>query len=132
MDEDRGKVVRHEVELFSEYDVTDRSYVVNEIGRPIGQVFRDIEKQIPRDILMEFDSYGVHCYPMKPTDPFPTYHWLAIYYVTGGSEGYWVHIDLINGDNERTLIWLAKTLHEGEGPAWCEKLVHELCRIMKP
>jgi hypothetical protein len=29
--------------------------------------------------------------------------------VTGGSEGHYVHVDLIDGDGKRTMVLLAKT-----------------------
>lgn len=36
-------------------------------------------------------------------------HWIACYAVTGGSEGHYIHIDLIDRDGNRTLTFLGKT-----------------------
>ena len=131
-EEKYGKVVDKDESLFSKWDVTDKHFCVNQVNKTIGDVCTAVERRLSEGLLNEFDSYGNFCYPLKPTDPWPKMHWLAIYYVTGGSEGFWVHVDVIGGEGDRKLVWLAKTLHEGDGREWCEKLVHELCTIMKP
>jgi hypothetical protein len=41
-------------------------------------------------------------------------HWIAPYVVRGGSEGYYLHVDLIYADGNRTMPFLLKTLDEGQ------------------
>ena len=46
----------------------------------------------------------------KPYDePFPDYRWIACYYVTGGSEAHYVHVDVIGDKGERKMVYLIKT-----------------------
>ena len=42
------------------------------------------------------------------TEAFPRWRWLACYAVTGDSEGWYVHVDVISGDS-RKLLFLCKT-----------------------
>jgi hypothetical protein len=48
----------------------------------------------------------------SPDQPFcmllESYRWIACYVVTGGSEGHYVHVDLIGGYDHD---WSGKTLH---------------------
>jgi cytolysin (calcineurin-like family phosphatase) len=39
-----------------------------------------------------------------------SYNWLAVYVVTGGSEGLYLHVDTISGDNKRRCLIYGKTL----------------------
>jgi hypothetical protein len=52
------------------------------------------------------DEYGVWCGGDIVT--WPEGRWIACYAVRGGSEGWYVHIDVITQDRERLPIGLAK------------------------
>jgi hypothetical protein len=126
-----GKIKEHVVCLLSEYDLTERGFCVNFVMRSRKDIFKDIEARIPPEIKAEFDYMSLAIYDNEPVQ-FPETHRLAIHYVTGGSEGYYVHVASINRDDKYELIWLAKTLHEKDGPMWCRKLIEVLEDILKP
>jgi hypothetical protein len=115
-------IVKTVKDIFTTYDVNADGYVRNERGNKL----TDIHKYI----IEELKKIDAVCYPgegtanlndcldyfcnedntKKGTWPLK-YTWIACYYVTGGSEGYYFHIDMING-NERELLFLGKTLIE--------------------
>jgi len=51
------------------------------------------------------------------------YHWCAVYAVTGGSEGHYIHVDLIRNDESRELVILAKTF---DGMTTAYEIAHDL------
>jgi hypothetical protein len=58
--------------------------------------------------------------------------WLKVYYVQGGSEGYYVHVETAPMNEVNRLYFLAKTLREGEaGVSWAERMVCALSRIFR-
>ncbi len=76
-------------------------YLNNGLGDLVDEYFSDVtqhEDGAPR---------------MWPTE----YTWLACYPVTGGSEGHYVHVDVIYRDNSRRLLFLVKTF-KGIEHAW--------------
>ena len=48
----------------------------------------------------------------------PEYRWVSCYVVRGGSEGYYLHVDVINAEDQRTLLFLGKTLSGSSQMAW--------------
>ena len=61
------------------------------------------------DLVDEYFSIAAdsenHC-----ADPWPQgYRWIAVFPVTGGSEGHYVHVERIQHDGSRDLVFLAKT-----------------------
>ena len=57
-----------------------------------------------------------------------TAHWTAVYYVTGGSEGHYVHVDAIDG-NQRTMYLLLKTFEGEDHAAWIVGVVSKLLYV---
>jgi len=112
-------------DIFTTYDVVD-GYIKNERGNSLDEIRQHVIselKKLPLPVeykdygttfndLLDYFSLGTWQYKDKnktwPTD----YRWIACYYVTGGSEGYYFHIDVLTDDNKRELIFLGKTLIE--------------------
>ena len=141
--EEYGTIVSHETDLLSEYDVTNKNFCINITPRKIKDIFKEVENQLPKELMNEFDYY-VSSFPFIHTTNiaeahfdenglFPEFHWIAIYYVLGGSEGYYVHVATINDEEHHEMVWVAKTLYEGtKGKEVCRKLVAALEDIIKP
>lgn len=56
------------------------------------------------------------------------YRWLAIFAVTGGSEGYYIHVDVIDLEGNRKPLYLAKTF---ESMAFCYEVCADLARFLQ-
>lgn len=56
----------------------------------------------------EYASLGYE-FAYNGVTEIPRFHRIAVYAVTGGSEGHYVHVDLITGVQEHTLLLLVKT-----------------------
>jgi hypothetical protein len=89
-------------------DIACGGYIVETIPATINQVFDYLSKSMPDGMIDEYfsnmskyDKSGEQAFPQK-------YDWIACYAVTGGSEGHYVHVDIIQ-DDKRTLLYLAKT-----------------------
>ncbi|MDD4934113.1 MAG: hypothetical protein PHO89_11705 [Methylacidiphilaceae bacterium] len=54
------------------------------------------------------EEYWVVAHDLSPSEPFPPYRWIACYVVTGGNEGYYLHVDVINSEGERRMVYLGK------------------------
>ena len=44
-------------------------------------------------------------------------HWIAVFPITGGSEGHYIHVEAIARDGSRQLLYLGKTF-KGMDHAW--------------
>jgi hypothetical protein len=124
MDQTAQKIeTRHDV--FTTYDVID-GYVKNERGNPMQDILKHIKAELKKIISTTYTEEPITLYacldyfdeaqapwlaPKHTTWP-TEYHWLACYYVTGGSEGYYFHVDLIDADGKREMLFLGKTLIE--------------------
>ncbi len=130
---DHGKIVKTVRELLQTYDVTDKHYCINERGNNIGEIWKEIEaklKELHPELLDQADYYGVNMGERDKTWP-TEYGRLAVFYVRGGSEGYYVHVETLDAGHK---CWfLAKTLREGEaGISWAEQMVCARSRMMEP
>jgi hypothetical protein len=134
MENEHGKVVEHKSDLYTTYDVTDKGYCINIKPRKLVDIFNDVDRQLK-------EKYPKLCEGIEYFDLFPWHpeivfwdldtHWTAVFYVTGGSEGYYIHVEAIK-EEARTLLFLGKTLREGEtGISWAEQMVCAISRIMK-
>lgn len=63
----------------------------------------------------EVDPWDEYFKESAPADmPWPDdWRWLAVYVVTGGSEGTYLHVDAIRSDGKRQLLILGKTCAYG-------------------
>lgn len=137
-----GTVVSHKSDLYTEYDVTDKHYCINEKPRKLIDIFNDVNKQLKEKypkLCEGFDYFSLsasldHFYDSGSRGTEILWNmdtaWTAVYYVTGGSEGYYIHVSSIHDDKHK-LLFLGKTLREGEaGISWAEQMVAAISRIM--
>ena len=72
-------------------------------GRPFRDLVQDLNARLKAEIAQSGeDGFSwVHYLPMAHQVMPKAWSWIACYAVKGGSEGYWVHIDLILRDDDR-------------------------------
>ena len=128
-------IVRTVTDLFTVYDVTEDGLCINEQGRTYGDIEADIIRKIKEEhpeAWEMLDYFGLE-YDYRRNhrgDYFPTsWQWIACYYVKGGSEGYYFHVDLIALGGERKMIFLGKTLSESRSDA--EVIQNALSRVFE-
>ena len=96
-------------------DIAIGGYIVETIPETINGIYEYLSESMPDDLVDEYFS-NMARHNKRGGDPFPQeYNWIACYAVTGGSEGHYVHVDVITGD-KRELLYLAKTF-QGMGQA---------------
>jgi hypothetical protein len=117
---------RHDI--FTTYDIID-GLVKNERGNPMQDIRQHIRNKLEAIVSKTYTEYGAtvlyDCldyfdqatsYTAKGAKRralWPvSYHWLVCYYVAGGSEGYYFHVDMIDADGKREMLFLGKTLIE--------------------
>lgn len=130
-----GEKTDHRIDLYCEYDVLF-SRCFNMKGRLVLDVFSNVLKRIPKEMLEDLDYFAINGTREK-TDaywPYP-FRWIAVYYVTGGNEGYYLHVDPIwieNGERKSDTFFTGKTLYEGQkGRAVMSALVTKLSEMME-
>jgi len=104
-----------------------RQYIINELKKlPLPATYKDYGTSF--NDLLDYFSLGTWQYKNE-NKTWPTnYNWVSCYYVTGGSEGYYFHIDVIKED-KRELMFLGKTLIENRGLAG--EINNAISRIMQ-
>lgn len=96
-------------DIFSYYDETESGYIVNERAKSIETVFKWIKDQVGKKTLYKMD-YFLIISTNKKSDPWPIrYSWMPCFVVTGGSEGHYIHVEVIYDDGSRKLLLLGKT-----------------------
>lgn len=77
------------------------------------EVLMELNKRLQRkakDLGLELDDGPFSVFARDRDLPWPRYRWIAVFAVTGGSEGHYVHVEAINNnENTRELIYLLKT-----------------------
>ena len=92
--------------------VPDKPGYVRKAGmRTIGEIFKELSQRLKENNLWP-DEYFQVTTDWDYDIPFPEFHWISCFAVTGGSEGHYIHIEIIN-DDRRKLIYLGKTLFQG-------------------
>ena len=79
-------------------------------GRPVKDVLQELSERIAPE-LAEIGEQRISCalWPTPDNRAFPTeWKWLSCFVVKGGSEGFYVHIEIIHRDDTRELIGLLK------------------------
>ena len=115
-------VNRPSEDLFTTYEVTPEHRCVNEQGKTSREILNAIKAEIDPALLecLDYDSadssYGSGSEPIY-TRYIPGSR-VIVYTVRGGSEGFYLHVDMINQGQIKNLI-LMKTL---EGPENIKKL----------
>lgn len=77
----------------------------------IGAILKAI-KEAEGEVWEEYLSCSYNEKGYTTNDKWPcSYRWVSVYVVTGGSEGMYLHVDIITNDNERKHIITGKTLN---------------------
>jgi len=78
----------------------------------VKQIWRRLDRVLRRERLSD-EGISMAEWRVNTTVPFwaliPNPRWIACYAVTGGSEGHYVHVDLIGSEEARKLVFLCKT-----------------------
>ena len=136
MEETKTTIVKTVRELLTTYDVTENHHCINERGNLLSDIHAELKKRLNEkdpELLKEadyFDINGNFTYREQARWDTNTER-IAVFYVKGGSEGYYVHVEAYF-EGKHKLIFLGKTLREGEmGITWAEKMVCALSRILE-
>jgi len=123
-------------DLYSTWEVTHTGYCINDKPKTQTAVCEAVkiayEKQYP-ELASHVEYFSTTDsdvrYGHKP-DIWPTNDRIAVFYVRGGSEGFYVHVEALNEGHQ--CLMLIKTLLEAEdGIKWAEQTVNAISRIMK-
>lgn len=81
--------------------------------RPVKEVIAELNRKLRAEDPELFDesSFSDMTSWDSPNGPWPAWRWIAVFPVTGGSEGHYIHIETIGRDDARTstMIALCKT-----------------------
>lgn len=122
-------------DLYSTWEVTHDGCCINDKPKTATAVYQAVkaayEKEYPElaSHVEYFSGPDMDIrYGDKP-DVWPQGR-LAVFYVTGGSEGYYVHVEVL--DDKHHCMMLIKTLRESEGGiSWAEQTANAISRIMR-
>lgn len=82
--------------------------MINTENKPISQVYKELVEMLKADgIYNEIDYFSSMSY--QGNKPFPDYHWISCFVVEGGSEGHYIHVEVIDGEGNRILLYVGKT-----------------------
>jgi hypothetical protein len=129
----KGKpIITHsDSDMYSTWDVTHEHYCVNTQPRTANDVYQKVralfESQY-QSLNQDVEYFSSNREPVL----WPEGARVAIFYVRGGSEGYYVHVEALQGGHNINMM-LVKTLREGSaGIEWAEATANALSRIMHP
>jgi len=132
--ESLGEIVVEGVDVYRRIlrDGVVTGYLKRVGGRPIREVYADACAELAKRGI-EIDEYLHSAIDLQPDGEWPAnVRWVACYPVTGGSEGHYVHVDLICAetgarDFVRKPIMLGKTFR---GMAYAAKMANALAEIL--
>ncbi len=82
----------------TDHPIPDKPGYVTERARPVAEVIGELNAQLA-PLFDEGRFSDVTAWTKAPSDPAPMWPlrwaWIACYAVTGGSEGHYIHIDVI-------------------------------------
>jgi hypothetical protein len=83
-------------------------YLKEERKKTVQEVFNELTSMLKEQgIYDELESFSIMMGYDKKGD-FPNYRWISCFVVEGGSEGHYIHVDIIAHDVRETL-YLGKT-----------------------
>ena len=130
--------MKKDEDAFSRWEVNEKGYIVNEQPKTMDEVYKwvceELRKRDPEP--NEYRRYGIideyfsAFYEHTERKLWPLDHaWLAVFAVTGGSEGHYIHVEAIwRDDNRRELLFLGKTF---QGMDHALEIVKVLCKILE-
>jgi len=121
--EDKSIIAPNEHQIvLSTHDVNEDGYIKNDTGRLLVDILKDLNKSLAKVDFGEdgwsgdymgfsfMDDYGDSDHRGRKTlFPVATFNRWAVFGVTGGSEGHYVHAEIIHRNGSRQLIFLYKT-----------------------
>ena len=124
-----GKVV-DKIEIQKWEDIPDKPGYIREAGRLAIDEVCNILNQKLKELDIAPDEYGFDLWSDYKDNSdkgkeFPAWHWILCYPVTGGSEGHYMHIDVIT-QNDHKHLYMAKTLREGQAGM---EYAYEVCKV---
>jgi hypothetical protein len=140
---DKSIVVKTVVELLETYDVDHKGYCINSRGNRLWDILKKVQETLKKDYpgLMDqveyFDvnyDYNVPIEKRREQVWDVHAHWNIIHYVTGGSEGFYVHVAQVHRETGvYHTVFLIKTLigNEKKGRDWCDKMCSALAWILQ-
>jgi hypothetical protein len=105
-------------------DGESTGFTVRTGGRKLSEISHEVYSAM-KDMVDE--SLGLFCYD-DGIDPYGDWpddvRWIAVFPVTGSSEGHYVHVELIRDQGKRSLFMLGKTFQGMEhAKAMCSKII---------
>lgn len=76
--------------------------------KTIAQVFDELVDILKKDGIYKDIEYFVYI-NKEGKELFPRFRWVACYAVEGGNEGHYVHVDVIDIEGKRDLLYVGKT-----------------------
>ncbi|MFH1952560.1 MAG: hypothetical protein ABIL06_13185 [Pseudomonadota bacterium] len=104
------RAVRFNEDPFSKWGVSVDGYVVDETGKPVEEVFEYVEGEIERSgmDLGGYDYFQV-CFGLRGSLWPVSYRRIACFAVEGGSEGHYIHVNVIDNESKTETLLLGKT-----------------------
>lgn len=102
--------MEHQTDLFTEYDI-EEGLIKNEKGRTFGQIRNDLRAMFFEE-EQTWDYFTVDMLKTDKTWPLDV-HRVLVYTVPGGSEGFYLHLDVKVGDAIENVV-LVKFLGSAE------------------
>jgi hypothetical protein len=72
-------------------------------------------------------KHGSRTHNLRPSSPFPDYHWIECSAVTGGSEGHYVHARAFMQNDENVMLYMIKSFR---GLAHCYCIAEKCARLL--
>ena len=119
-------------DFFSTWKIDENNKITNEEYKPLATIYRQIEKIMKEkypELYEQFDYF--HNAITLPKDArWPNeYYYIAVFYVTGRSEGHYVHVDVLKNDNTYENLLLGKTFCGKEVAAKMAKVIAEILEV---
>ena len=119
-------------DMYSTWQVAHDGRCINDTPKGAWDVYQAVQaaytEQYP-DLAARLEYFSDGCRRSIKEDEWPTGR-VAVFYVKGGSEGYYVHVEVLAAGAHHCMM-LVKTLAEGEpGRQWAEQTVAAISRIM--
>lgn len=118
---------------FTFYEV-EGCYITQEHGKPLESVYSHIVEQLRKGYDEDnwygpIDEYFSIANKYDGPKYWPTdYRWIAVFAVTGGSEGHYIHVEAIS-DNRRELLFLGKTFQGMDHALEIVKILSKLLEV---
>ena len=124
----------HRTDLYDNYDVSYEGYCINTKNNTLRSLYEYVCKELKenhKELYEQLDYFsmdsGYHLTKEERVKRLiPQFRWIAVFYVTGGSEGHYIHVEAIAEERTENLF-LGKTFL---GRDHAEKVCNVLSRIL--